>query len=71
MWKLGYYLLNHDYVHLKNTASDIVRRVRYTPAGKPYAWHFAFHYVWLDDEVAGWTVTPLTFKRIEGGKAVR
>lgn len=64
LWRVMHFLTGRDYVHLRNSAGEMIRRVRYTHEGRPYARYFAGHLVWLDRE-SGWTVTPLTTPKFE------
>jgi hypothetical protein len=69
MWRLFNHLLGWHYVHAKNSATDIVRRIRVTKAGRPYFVYFDQHLVFLD-EVNGWTVTPLTIPAVPTEKQI-
>lgn len=60
IWRLKHRLFGWDYVHLKNTATEIVRRVRRTASGERYVVYFAHDYVFIDRPLCGWTVTELT-----------
>ncbi|MNS99115.1 hypothetical protein D3C72_1335060 [compost metagenome] len=59
-WRLKHRLFGWHYVHLKNTADDIVRRVRQTGDGQRYVVYFSQNLVFIDNESCGWTVTELT-----------
>ena len=64
MWRLMHRLFGWHYVHMENTAVSIVRRVRWTKEGRPYAAYSepcAF-YEFLDEK-RGWKVTALTFTK--------
>lgn len=50
-----------EYVHMKNSADNIIRSVRRTSDGRPYVVYFASHIVFLD-EPNGWIVTPILTK---------
>ena len=59
MWRLKHRLFGWHYVHMSNTATDIIRRVRHTKSGRAYVVYFSDHLVFLD-EPRGWWVTELT-----------
>lgn len=61
MWKLWHHLFGWDFIHLENSATEIVRRVRHTAHGRPYTVYFGEHLVWLD-RPNGWTVSALTLR---------
>jgi hypothetical protein len=61
MWKLGHALFGWQYVHMRNTATEIIRRVQTSPAGDRYVRYFSSDLVFLD-KPHGWEVTPLTRK---------
>lgn len=71
MWKLLHKLFGWHYVHLRNSATEIIRRVHHTADKKAYAKYFTGHLIFLD-RGDGWTVTPLTYPSPcsipEGGK---
>jgi hypothetical protein len=58
-WRVAHWLTGRHFVHLENSASEIIRLVRYTANGRPYVIYFESRRVWLDDP-SGWKVTPLT-----------
>ena len=59
-WKLRHALFGTDFVHLENSADEIIRPVRYTHVGERYCIYFTSHLIWIDRPTCGWTVTPLT-----------
>ncbi|WP_312064662.1 hypothetical protein [Brevundimonas sp.] len=59
-WRLKHRLFGWHYVHLKNTATEIIRRVRQTACGQRYVVYFGQHLVFIDKDNCGWTVTELT-----------
>jgi hypothetical protein len=59
LWPLFNWLWGWQYVQMANSATCMVRRVRYTAYGLPYVVYFGDHYVFLH-RPDGWTVTPLT-----------
>lgn len=52
-------LFGWHYVHLRNTATEIIRRVRYTGSGEAYVVYFGDHLVFIA-RPNGWEVTLLT-----------
>ncbi len=58
---MTHWLFGWDYVHLRNSATEIIRRVRYTSDGLVYIKYFSSHLVFLNTD-KGWTITPLTYK---------
>jgi hypothetical protein len=52
-------------VHLENSATEIVRRVRFNAEGEPYCVYFGSYLIWIAREGAGWKVSPLNFRRVE------
>lgn len=58
-WRLLHFLTGHAYVHLEQLGEQMIRRVRYTHAGRAYVIYLGPYLVWLDDP-DGWTITPLT-----------
>lgn len=58
-WQCMHVLTGADYVHLENSADEIIRRVRYTAAGRPFCRYFGSRLIFLDAP-DGWRITPLT-----------
>lgn len=56
-------LLGRKVVHLENSATQIVRRVRYTAEGEPYVRYFGSHLVFITRADCSWVVTPINFRR--------
>jgi hypothetical protein len=52
-------------VHLENSATEIVRVVRYLPDGEPYAVYFGSHLAFFTRPGNGWVATPLNFSLSE------
>lgn len=67
-WRLKHRLFGWHYVHLKNTVTSIVRRVRQTGDGQRYVVYFSQHLVFIDTDNCGWTVTELTSLRRSGAR---
>lgn len=68
MWRLLHHLFGWDYVHLKNSATEIIRRVRFTKSGEPYVVYSGHHLVFLRDP-GSWRVTCLTLPTAPGGQS--
>ena len=62
-WRLKHRLFGWHFVHLKNTATEIVRRVRETACGQRYVVYFDQHLIFIDKDDCGWTVNELTSMR--------
>ena len=62
-WRVMARLFGWHYVHMKNTATEIVRRVHQTRAGERYVVYFGEHLVFIDRANCGWSVTALTEPR--------
>lgn len=60
IWPVLHRLFGWHYVHLKNTADEIVRRVRHTAGGERYVVYFGSNLVFIDRTSCGWTVSELT-----------
>lgn len=52
-------------VHLENSVTEKVRRVRFTAEGEPYCIYFGEYRIWIARNDCGWRVTPLNFRRSE------
>jgi len=63
LWRLAHFLSGADYVHLENSATQIIRRVRYTDHGRPYVRYYGHNLVWLD-RPTNWIVTLLTTREL-------
>lgn len=61
MWKLCNLLFGWDYVHLSmpDRRYQIIRRVKYTGAGRAYVVQYDEHLIWLDDP-GDWLMVALT-----------
>lgn len=59
-WQLLNRLFGWDYVHLENTATEEIRRVRRTANGTRYVKYYGDNLVWIDDPKCHWRITPLT-----------
>jgi hypothetical protein len=59
MWQILHRWFGWDYVHLANSATEKIRRVRFTASGEPYVVYFGEHLVFLRNP-GTWTVTYLT-----------
>lgn len=61
MWRLFHKLFGWQYVHMENSADEIIRRVKKTPAGGRYVKYYGANYIWLDKPNSHtWVVTNLT-----------
>ena len=60
MWRSSKLIFGGDYIHLRNSATQIVRRVRYTDQGERYVVYYGANFVFIDRPDTGWTITPLT-----------
>lgn len=60
-WRLRHMLFGSHFVHLENSASDMVRKVRVTVNGERYVVWVGAVLVFLD-RPNGWTITPLTWR---------
>lgn len=61
MWRVLHAMLGWHYVHLRNSATQIIRRVMVTAAGERYVRYYDGHLVFIDRAGCGWQVTPLTW----------
>lgn len=61
MWRILHYLFGWHYFHAKNSATEEIRRLRFTAAGEPYGVYFSGHIIWVN-KTEVWTITPLTYK---------
>lgn len=61
MWRLWHKIFGWNYFHAKNSATQEIRRLRFTAEGKPYGVYFGHHIIWLDNPER-WEVTPLTYR---------
>lgn len=52
-------------VHLRNSVTDEIRRVRWTAEGEPYCIYSSDHLIWIARDNCGWEITPLNFERGE------
>lgn len=59
-WRTKHRLFGWHYVHAKNTATEIIRRVRRTASGERFIVYFGHNLVFIDREGCGWRVTDLT-----------
>ncbi len=57
---ITHWLFGWNYVHLRNTATQIIRRVRYTATGSAYVVYYNGHLIFLDSDKT-WVITPLTY----------
>ncbi len=62
-WRTKHRLFGWHYVHAKNTATEIIRRVRRTADGERYIVYFGHHVAFIDRPGCGWHVTDLTGDR--------
>lgn len=62
MWRILNRFFGWQYVHMKNSADEIIRRVRWTASGEPFVRYFSSHLVFIarDRREHGWMVTALT-----------
>lgn len=64
LWRFANKAFGWQFVHAKNTADSIVRRVRKTAKGERYFTYFSGHLVFIDRPGSeGWIVTDLTASR--------
>lgn len=59
-WRLLNILFGFQYVHMQNSATEIIRRVRVTPRGERYVCYFGSYLVFIDRDHSGWLITALT-----------
>lgn len=55
------WLLGWQWVHCENSATEIIRRVRYTTDGRPYVIDCGAALIWLHSPGA-WCLTPLYWR---------
>lgn len=67
-WRLKHRLFGWHYAHLRNTATEIVRRVHRTGSGERFVKYYGGHLVFIDRD-RSWTVTDLT-ERAPASRAV-
>ena len=60
---MTHWLFGWDYVHLSNSADQIIRRIRYTADGSAYVKYYGSSLIFLDGKEK-WKLTPLTYKNL-------
>lgn len=60
-WRLKHRLFGWHYVHIRNSATEEIRRVFVLPSGERYVKYFSHRLVYIDRKDCGWVVTPLTW----------
>lgn len=61
MWPILHWLFGWDYVHMENSATSMIRRVRYAADGRAYVVYYSGHLVWIDNATT-WRISALTWK---------
>lgn len=64
MWRLWHYLFGWHFFHAENSATEVIRRLRFTASGEPYGVYFNDNIIWVN-RPGTWTITPLTYKPSE------
>ena len=60
MWRIFHALFNWQYVVIENSAAAKIKRVWFSPLGKPMVSAYSFQIWELAPPFHGWKVTPLT-----------
>lgn len=62
-WSTKHRLFGWHYVHAKNTADEIIRRVKRTADGERFIVYFGHNLVFIDRPSCGWRIKDLTGDR--------